>query len=400
MWVTKAANLPERSRCMVVIGSGRNAAALAALLAAGCAGHAAPPTIAPLPEAERSLSVFLIGDAGKPAASGDIVLRALAGEAATAPRGSVIVFLGDNIYPRGLPAAADPERAEMERRLDAQIEVARQSGIRTLFVPGNHDWARMGAEGWDRVRRADSLIRKNGNGLAAQLPADGCPGPDVVDLGSTVRLVLLDTQWWLHPPAFPKPRDPSSSCAADTEAEVAQRLAAVLAESAGRQVIVAGHHPLATAGEHGGHFSVTTHLFPLRALKKWLWIPLPLLGSIYPIARANGITSQDLSGAANERMRAALGRAMSANPPLLFAAGHEHTLQVFRGPFARFSVVSGAGINNHEGAVGWNDATLYASSSPGYMRVDISPGGRVRLAVIEVSETGAREAAAFWLREP
>jgi hypothetical protein len=385
---------------MPAAGKRRPAALLAALLAAGCASHTVALPVAAIPTAERSLSVFLIGDAGKPEPAGDIVLQALAIEAAAAPRGSAIVFLGDNIYPHGLPAPEDPERAEMERRLDAQIEVARRSGLRTVFAPGNHDWDRMGADGWNSVRRAEGFIRERGQGLASQLPADGCPGPEVVDLGATVRLILLDTQWWLHPPDLPKPRDPGSSCSSDSESEVAQRLAAVLAESTGRPVIVAGHHPLATAGEHGGRFPVTTHLFPFRALKKWLWIPLPGLGSIYPIARANGITSQDLSGAANERMRAALGRAMAAHPPLLFAAGHEHTLQLFRGPFARFSAVSGAGMNNHEGAVGWRDSTLYASSGPGYMRVDISSGGRVRLAVIEVRETGTREAAAFWLQEP
>lgn len=385
---------------MLAAGSSRPTAWLAAMVAAGCASHPVAPSIAPIPAAERTLSIFLIGDAGKPDSAGDIVLRALTQEAAAAPRGSAIVFLGDNLYPRGLPAAEDPERGEMERRLDAQIDVARQSGLRAVFVPGNHDWARMGADGWNSVRRAESFIRQNGQGLSVQLPADGCPGPEVVEIGATVRLVLLDTQWWLHRPDFPKPRDPASSCPADSESEVESRLAAVLAEGTGRQVIVAGHHPLATAGEHGGHFPITTHLFPLRALKKWLWIPLPLLGSIYPIARANGITSQDLSGGTNQRMRAAFGRAMLAHPPLLFAAGHDHALQVFRGPFARFSVVSGAGINHHEGAVGWNDSTLYASSSPGYMRVDISPGGRVRLAVIAVSGAGPREAAAFWLREP
>ena len=385
---------------MLVVADARSLALLAVLLASGCVSRAVAPPVAPIPAAERTLSIFLIGDAGKSAPEGDIVLQALTREAATAPQGSAIVFLGDNIYPRGLPAPDAINRAEMEHRLDAQIEVARQSGVRTIFVPGNHDWARMTADGWNSVRRAETFIRERGKGLAVQLPAEGCPGPSVVDLGQSVRLVLLDTQWWLHKPAFPKPTDPSSNCAADSEPEVTEQLAGVLAGAGGRATIVAGHHPLATAGEHGGHFSVMTHLFPLRALKKWLWIPLPVLGSIYPIARANGITSQDLSGGANERMRAALGQAMTANPPLLFAAGHDHALQVFRGPFARFSVVSGAGINHHQEAVGWNDATLYASSRPGYMRVDVSPGGRVRLAVIEVQDSGAREAAAFWLKEP
>lgn len=366
---------------------------------AGCGGHAAPPTVAPVPPAELTLSLFLIGDAGNPRLAGDPVLRELARQGRAAPRASAIVFLGDNLYPAGMPAAGAPEREEMERRLDAQLDVVRESGLKTYFVPGNHDWARMGRDGWDAVRREEDFIRARGKGLASQSPGGGCPGPAVVDLGSSLRLLLIDTQWWLQKPGYPKPRDPGSTCPEHSETDVTTRLAKLLASTGGRFAIVAGHHPLATAGEHGGHFPVTTHVFPLRGLVKWLWLPLPVLGSIYPIARANGITSQDLSGGANERMRAALETAMAAHPPLLFAAGHEHALQVFRGPVAKYTIVSGAGIAEHEGAVGWNDNTLYASSQPGFMRLDVDRSGRVRLAVVEISKSGAREVAGIRLTE-
>src|ERR1044072_4058924 len=112
-------------------------AALAALLAAACAGHTVPPSPAPIPIAERTMSLFLIGDAGKPDSGGDPVLAELARQAQAAPRGSAILFLGDNLYPRGLPAPDAPERKEMECRLETQLDVARRSGLKTVFVPGN-----------------------------------------------------------------------------------------------------------------------------------------------------------------------------------------------------------------------------------------------------------------------
>jgi len=374
-------------------------AVLVAALLAGCAGHAVPGPSAPIPVAERRVSLFLIGDAGKPDSAGDPVLGELARQASAAPRGSAILFLGDNLYPRGLPVPDDPERKEMERRRAAQLAVAGRSRPRTIFVPGNHDWARMGADGWNAVRRSEAFIREQSHGLAEQEPGGGCPGPAVVDIGDNFRLLLLDTEWWLQKPAYPKATDAASGCATFTEEAIGERLSRLLAESGGRKVVVAGHHPLATAGEHGGHFPVTTHIFPLRAFKKWLWVPLPVLGSIYPIARANGITSQDLSGSANERMRAAFGRALAGHPPLLYAAGHDHTLQVFEGPFARYTVVSGAGIENHEGAVGWGKGAVFASDSPGFMRLDVDRSGRVRLSVTEVQSHGAREAFGLWLAE-
>ncbi|NOT07962.1 MAG: hypothetical protein HOP28_07125 [Gemmatimonadales bacterium] len=370
----------------------------AATLLVACGSHVIPPAVPPIPEGERLLSIFLIGDAGRPAAD-DPVLAELRRQASAAPRGSAIVFLGDNLYPRGLPATGDPVRPEMERRLTVQIGVGRASGLMTYFVPGNHDWDRMGPDGWNAVRRSEAFIRSVGGGLARQIPGGGCPGPEAVEIGP-VRLLALDTEWWLRKPPLPKPADPSSGCPAHSESEVAAALREMLAAAVGKRVIVAAHHPLATAGEHGGHFSIWTHLFPLRSSRKCLWLPLPLLGSIYPIARANGITAQDLSGGANERMRAALEEAMAASPPLLYAAGHDHGLQVFRGPTAKYSVVSGAGIADHQSAVGWNDNTVYASSSPGFIRLDLAAGGRIRLAVVTVRKTGADEALAIWLTEP
>jgi len=372
---------------------------LLALVLAACAMHVLPQGVPPIPLEERSVSLFLIGDAGKPRA-GDRVLGELAAQGAAAPRGSTIVFLGDNLYPRGLPPAGDPERAEMERRLDIQLDAVKRSGLHAVFVPGNHDWADAAPGGWDAVLRAQEFIRARGDGLAVQSPGGGCPGPEVVDVGGGFRLLLLDTQWWLHDDRYPKPRDPSSACPADSEVEVRERLERLLSGRGGRRVIVAGHHPLATAGEHGGRFSLTTHLFPLRTVKRWLWIPLPILGSLYPIARANGITEQDMSGRSNRHMRESLGSAMVAHPPLLYAAGHEHALQVFRGPYARYSVVSGAGIEHHQTRVGWRDSTLFASSSPGFMRLDLDRSGRVRLSVTAVEEQGAREVLGFWLSEP
>jgi hypothetical protein len=52
-------------------------------------------------------SVFLIGDAGA-AQPGDRVLAELSRQAKVAPRGSAVVFLGDNGYPWGIPEASDP----------------------------------------------------------------------------------------------------------------------------------------------------------------------------------------------------------------------------------------------------------------------------------------------------
>ncbi len=369
--------------------------ALAGLMA--CAHHVVPPPVSPIPLPDLVTSVFLLGDAGSAHVAPDPNLMELTRQATESPRGSVIVFLGDNLYPRGLPAEDDPGRAEAERRLEVQLDVARVSQRRVIFLAGNHDWERWGKGGEGAIVRVSDFLRERVKGLSRQLPDSACPGPVVQDIGTAVRLVLIDTQWWLQ--SHEKPYGPNSYCEAKTEDDVVAGLKVALATAGERHVIVAGHHPLESGGEHGGYWSIGKWIFPLRDVKSWLWVPLPIIGAIYPLARMNGITSQDLSGSRNEHMRAEFAAAFAEHPPLLYAAGHDHNLQVFRGPDAKFSIVSGSGIIDHQEAVKYKDNTLYAARKPGFMRFDVDRTGRVRLSVHVIDKEGPREAFAMDLTE-
>jgi hypothetical protein len=366
-------------------------------LVAACAGARPVATPAPgPPSAPVEITLLLIGDAGAPAPSGEPVLHALADALRKASGERVIVFLGDNVYPRGLPDSAAADRAEMERRLNAQMDVVASGGARGIFVPGNHDWAKHGPDGWNAIRRQGRWIAGRRTPDLTLLPAGGCPGPAVVDVGSRVRLILLDTQWWLH--RGPRPVGPGSGCRAGDEHAVADSLHADLEGAGSRAVIVAAHHPLISAGEHGGFFGIEDHVFPLRAVKRWLWVPLPGLGSIYPLARQNGISDQDQSNSTNQRMVAMFEAAMRDHPPLAWASGHEHNLEVLDGTTARWLLVSGAGIYGHEGPAFRRTSMRFGSGDAGFMRLEFFADGRARLGVIAVDREGrSRERFSLWL---
>jgi hypothetical protein len=207
--------------------------------------------------------------------------------------------------------------------------------VRGYFLPGNHDWDRFGPGGWDAIRRQGARIATRGGDLVRLLPAGGCPGPEVIDVATHLRLLLLDTQWWLH--GGSKPDDAASGCAWHTETDVVGAIGAALASAGDRQVIVAAHHPALIGGEHGGFFGWKDHLFPLRNVASWLWLPLPGLGSLYPVSPGLGISSQDVTGFRYRRLRRALDTAFRDHPPLVYAAGHEHALQVISGGAAHIS---------------------------------------------------------------
>lgn len=371
----------------------------AAAVLAGCSQRVLPKT-APVPAlAPDSIaaSIFLIGDGGDPAPAGDQVLQALTAALSQAPDRSLALFLGDNVYPSGIPDSASPEYPEMRRRLAAQVEAVVSSGARGVFIPGNHDWREAGAEGWHAVLRAQAIVAQAGDGRVIQLPANACPGPAVFDL-ARVRLLLLDTQWLLH--GGPRPEGAADGCAA-SEGAVFDSLRTLLAQGGNRTMFVAGHHPLASGGEHAGYYGWKDYFFPLRNVKSWMWLPLPVIGTAYPTARNSGVSRQDMSNEHYRRMIDSLEASFAAAPPAAYLSGHEHSLQLIETSSTPYQVVSGAGYYNHVDFVAPVDGTLVALAKSGFMRLDVTRDGRLRLGVLTVDKSArATEVAAIWMDPP
>jgi hypothetical protein len=165
-----------------------------------------------------------------------------------------------------------------------------------------------------------------------------------------------------------------------------------------RHLVVLGHHPLRSGGPHGGHFTWQDHIFPLTAAVPWLWLPLPIIGSAYPLARQNGWSDQDQSGSGNVLMRDSLAAAFAVRRPLLYASGHEHVLEVLDGGAARHLVVSGAGRYHEISHVSAIPDTRFAAARGGFARVDVLGDGRARLAVVAATGTGGpEERFSMWL---
>jgi Calcineurin-like phosphoesterase len=389
------------------------AAFLAVALAVSACRSALEPAVpaaAPMPPRDSiEIAIFLIGDAGSKAYDGEPVLHELAVQSdSLRPVRQFVVFLGDNVYPRGVPPLGNPNRKDAERRLAAQVLAIRKGSAQGLLIPGNHDWDRQGRDGWNSIRRQDTLVRQFGGKDVRLAPSGGCPGPDVVDLGAHVRLIALDTEWWVHNDV--KPYGDTSPCPTKTYEEVTDSLEGALRDKGDRHAIVLTHHPMQSGGTHGGHFTLNDHLFPLRNWKSWMWLPLPIIGSLYPVSRQMGISNQDVSGEKYRLLRSAFERAFYRNPPLVIASGHDHDLQVIRGgrsgiTWAGYQLVSGAGILGHASVVRDIEGSLFAREAAGFMRLDVTRNGRIRLSVTTVVPEGERpvgesaEVFSLWLTQ-
>lgn len=355
---------------------------VSALPACGRSAYNLGRLAAPAPADSVALTLVLIGDAGLPDPEGEPVLDALRRDLAADPTRTLVVFLGDNVYPHGIPDEDAPDRAEAERILRGQMAPLLETGTRGIFVPGNHDWDAGSPAGWTYVVRQAQWVAANGRGLVEVQPEGGCPGPVVRDVAGVLRLIVLDTQWWLH--GGPKPEGPDSRCGAKTQEAVVDSLRVVLASAGQLRTVVVSHHPMVSGGEHGGYFDWPTYLFPF-----------------HPWARIGGVfATQDVSGAEYRNMRTQLDRALAISPPLVFAAGHEHNLQVLRRSPARYLVVSGGGIYGHTTPVRAITGTRYVRRASGYVRLTFTVNGRVRLGVIVVDAEGnAVEDYSEWIEE-
>lgn len=342
------------------------------LLAAGC--FAPPPETYVPPEAIEH-TLFLIGDAGEPdprAERSGMPLDSLTAHIAPIADRSTVVFLGDNIYPPGIREPGSAETADARRRLEAQV-LAVPLGARGLFVPGNHDWATDEPLGLYAVRAQEQMIASLARGRDVRLvPSHGCPGPVVQDIGR-IRIILLDTQWWLHNYTV---RDSTTSCTNTVGGVTAELREAVRAPGTGRVVVVTAHHPLMTGGEHGGYCGVTG-----------------------PFRRFAG-RAQDIMSGANKRMRDSIESAFSGAPPLIYAAGHDHSLQVLRGGRnVDYILVSGAGSPSKVScAVRLRESMYTSPHRVGFMRVDVLTGRGVLLRVYRYTGSGSGGVAySLWL---
>lgn len=328
----------------------------------------------PGPNQELDYTIFLLGDAGEPREGGDPNFKLFGKQLEEAEENSFCLFLGDNIYPVGMVNKGHALREESERRIDDQIALLNNFKGGAAFIPGNHDWEQGGKNGLEHLKNQEKYIEKHTNRDDIFLPENGCPGPVEVILSPELALIIIDTQWWLHPHEKPKGKD--SPCDARTGQDMMDQLADLLDRNRDKKLIVAGHHPVYSHGTHMGRYTLKDHLFPLTALNHNLYIPFPIIGSIYPLYRSVMGNIQDIPHPRNQELREKLTEIFLQHPNIIYADGHEHSLEYSTKDSVHF-IVSGAGSKNTP--TGKSKVARYVDPQEGFSRLDYYKNGDVWL---------------------
>ncbi|MDO6596702.1 metallophosphoesterase [Oceanihabitans sp. 2_MG-2023] len=319
------------------------------------------------PNKEISHSFYLIGDGGNsPLGTSSKTLQVFKKELSKASKNSTAIFLGDNIYPKGLPSKDHKEREFAEHQLNMQTQTTADFKGNTIFVPGNHDWYSDGLKG---LKRQEKFIEK-ALGKDTFLPENGCP-IEKVHVSNDVELILIDTQWfvtnWNNHPTI------NDDCEIKTRELFFNEYSSLIKKARGKTTIVALHHPMYTNGLHGGQYSFKSHMSPI-----------PVLGSLKNLLRiTTGVSNADIQNKRYNELRKRLVTISQENSKIIFVSGHEHNLQYLVQDNMR-QIVSGSGSKvTPTRNVGGGQ---FSYGTPGYARLDVFNDGSSYVRFYSVEE--------------
>ncbi|GAA3617075.1 metallophosphoesterase [Flavivirga amylovorans] len=308
------------------------------------------------PNKEIKHSFYLIGDAGNsPLGMSSKGLQSFKKELSKASKNSTALFLGDNIYPKGLPKKEDEGRAFAEHQLNIQTEAVKDFKGQTVFIPGNHDWYNNGLKGLKRQEKyIEKILGKN-----TFLPENGCP-IERINISDDIVMIVVDSEWYLtdwnkHPTI-------NDDCEIKTKTKFFDEFESEIKKARGKTTIVALHHPMFTNGAHGGQYSMKDHMKPI-----------PVLGTLKNLIRkTGGVTIVDVQNKMYNEFRKRIITLSQENDKVVFVSGHDHNLQ-YTVQDNLPQIVSGSGSKEKAARNVGNGQFSYAAQ--GYARLDVFKDG-------------------------
>ena len=334
--------------------------------------------------------LILIGDAGE---INSAQTKVMSEAARFVIKGkTTTLFLGDNIYPSGLGLPKSSNEESTKKILQSQYVPMRQAGSAVYFLTGNHDWDKFGRNGLEKIKYFSAYLNEQKDTLLKVVPQNGCPDPTVIKLTNNLVVIAFDSEWWVY--SYAK-ENPDSICNCHTTKEIIDQLSDLQYANRDKMIILADHHPFASYGPHGGYFPLKEHIFPLTAIRPNLYIPLPIIGSLYPFIRSNSYHPEDIQHPLYQDMIEQISSVFGDFPNFVNVSGHEHSLQMIQQD-SLLQIVSGSGAKKT--AVRKNRNLLYGKEAHGFVIADELPNKSVRFVFYELQ--GDRVKPAFTYIKP
>jgi len=267
----------------------------------GSVGSSAPST-------KPDFTLFLFGDAGNPhcakAVNSHFYSKLLKHETESA-----VLFLGDNVYPNGIPYKSGDKKKIAQAKLEVHLNELVDYSHRAYFLAGNHDYHKV-FKSPKRIIAQQQLIssyNEKSKGEIAYRPVDQAGDMvALIELDPRIGLIAMDSEWAIKKINKRKKiqklfREPLRNALKQSEKY--------------EYLIIAAHHPMYTVGDHGHE-----KLF---------------------------VASQDLHRKKYRKFINEIVPNLPSGVKVIYAAGHDHSIQYIK--LDEFTqIISGSGSkSNH-----------------------------------------------------
>lgn len=317
--------------------------------------------------------IVVVGDAGNAnEPEGQQLLKTVEGYLKQNDNDKTLLFIGDNIYPLGMPKVGDKDRLLAEEKLNAQINLAQFVNGKTIFLAGNHDWY----HGLDGLLEQKAYVESK-LGKKSFLPKKH-DAIDVVEVNDKLSIITVDSEWFIQ--NWDKHPNINEESAIKTREDFFEEFRSLINKNQNKVTVVAIHHPMITNGSHGGYFSARNHLFPYKK------IPLPVLGSIGNYLRkTSGASPADMQHTYYRMMVDRLKTLTKNKEQVVFVSGHEHNLQYIENDGIK-QLISGSGSKTEETRS--VQPTSYTIGSLGFATLKVYQDNHVDVFIHKMTESG------------
>ncbi len=259
-------------------------------------------------------SIFFIGDVGESEIV-DSNIEMLKGQLDEVGQKGTLVFLGNTVSKEYSKEAIE-DIDEGDPSLVELLNSIKDFKGELIFVPGEKEWNQGKQFGWEALVNLETFIEDYLDRGDVFQPSGGCPGPVEIDLTDEVVLLIIDSQWWLH-----LGDKPEEECEFESTSDFLILLNDAIERNKNKKIVFATHHPVYSAGKHGGNFA-----FPG---------PVELYRKLFG-------TSQDFAYPFYKQMRYMARKIGQGHDGIITVSAHDNSLQ-FAKKDGSFFVVSGSG---------------------------------------------------------
>jgi len=264
---------------------------------------------------------------------------------------STLLFLGDFSKGKKLKKSLLKRLKSIKKKKDVDIS----------FIPGDKEWNSLKPNGAHYVKKIEENLEDELKKVFS--PNDGCPGPTAKNIDDKTVLITINTSWFLTD--HEKQEGFNSTCNLLFETEFWEELEDQIEDNKGKNIIIAGHHPVYSNGYYSGKGS---------RLIEWI----PLLGSMFYAYRNQDGSAKYLSNKKYQHFRMMMERTLNKFQGLIYVSGHEHSIEL-QNVNANLHINSGAANFTQKAAT--DDNTLFTQYEKGFTCISLYLDGRIKAKV-------------------